>query len=186
MITVQNFLSDFDKFNDHVRQLDFTELVNPRDQIAYPDVTNDIPEWVRTEIFDKLSSLHGRHIHEDIMFLRLTNVNTTVPPHQAHTDTVHGTHAFFLYMQDGPGGTAFVRHKETGMDSDPKTLEEFQAWERDTNDYDAWEIIKMSHMGKNKGVIYNAEDMHRAEPVLGFGEGVEDGRIVLVLFYTPR
>lgn len=181
---VDNFLDDFPAFNRHARSVDYSGVVNPVDGVLYPDISTDIPDDVRADIQDKLSAIMGYEVEIKTLFMRLTSKNTKGAPHQAHTDTVMGHFTLLLYMNDGPGGTSFVRHKETGMDSDPRNDAEYAIWRRDTNVPDAWEPYEMVSMRENRANIISSGLMHRAEPVNGFGESVEDGRLVLTAFFS--
>jgi hypothetical protein len=186
VVIIDDFIRDFPAFNKHVRSLPFKGEVNPQDGIEYPDISADIPEDVKREVIQNLEEAMGWKVQMNLLFLRNTSKGTQTAPHQAHTDTIMGTHIFLLYMQDGPAGagTSLVRHKELGFDKDPITEEQFEAWKRDVNDYDAWEITDLIRMKKNRAAcgIWSAK-MHRAEPVEGFGSKSKDGRIALIGFY---
>lgn len=110
----------------------------------------------------------------------MTNANTNTAPHQSHNDISMGEYTFLMYFQDGPGGTDLVQHKETGC-RDGSHTEECQ---RDTNEYDAWEVVESVKMKANRGILFPSQYLHRAEPVEGFGEDTSDGRIVLVVFLS--
>ncbi len=179
-----NFLNSFDILNRHARSIaEFSGVENPADGVVYPDVTIDIPDLVRDEIQTHLDRIFERPVHINTMFMRLTSDATFGAPHQAHTDSVMGEFTLLLYLNDESGGTSLVRHVDTGMDRDPETNEQYEAWVRDTNVPDAWEITEMVQMRKNRANIIDAHLMHRAEPVGGFGDGQADGRIVLTAFF---
>lgn len=181
---VDNFLKTFDILLDHARaEADYTGIENPVDGIVYPDVTADIPQVCLDEIQQCLDKVMGRRVNIKTIFMRLTSKNTHGAPHQAHNDSVMGDFTLLLYLNDGPGGTSFVKHRETGMDAQPETMDEYDAWVRDTNVPDAWEITEMVYMKENRANIIEAERMHRAEPIGGFGDGPANGRIVLTAFF---
>lgn len=186
VVIVDDFIRDFESFDKHVRQLPFKGEVNPADGVEYPDISTDIPEDTRREVIQNLEEAMEFPVQMNMMFLRNTCAGTATAPHQAHTDTIQGTHILLLYMQDGPegAGTSLVQHKELGFDKDPINEEQFDAWKRDVNNYDAWEITNLIAMKKNRAAcgVWSAK-MHRAEPVNGFGTCIEDGRIALIGFY---
>lgn len=179
---VDDFLNDFKGLNEYARGLDYAGAISPWDGVCYPDVSLDVPEDVRIAVAEKLTDIFQVDIEIDAMFLRLTTVNTSSAPHQAHTDTIMGDFTFLLYLQDGPGGTSLVRHRDSGMDSDPEDPAQQEIWQRDTNVPDAWEMTEMIDMRANRAAIIHADQMHRAEPIGGFGEGPADGRLVLTAF----
>ena len=181
---VDNFLKTFDVLFDHARTgADYAGIENPADGIVYPDVTTDIPKQCLLEIERRLDEVMGWPVNIKTIFMRLTCDNTSGAPHQAHNDSVMGDYTLLLYLNDGPGGTSFVIHKETGLKGNPQTEEQFEAWQRDTNIPDAWEIYEMGEMKQNRANIIPASRMHRAEPVGGFGSDASDGRIVLTAFF---
>lgn len=180
---------DFTKLNEHARSLDYTGQVNPVDGVEYPGISTDVPEWAQEWIRLKLNNITGRRLKINTCFFRLTTEDTPTAPHQAHTDTSMGQWTFILYMQTGPNdecGTSLVRHKTMGgLHQDPWTGAEWEVWERDCNTPDAWTIHQFFVMRENKAVIYPSKMMHRAEPIGGFGKGIEDGRLVLTAFLDP-
>ncbi len=186
VIQVDDFFTDFDSFDKYVRRLPFEGLINPADGVEYPDISIDIPKAIRAEYKQSLEDAAGWPVKINQLFLRNTDTTTPTAPHQAHTDTIQGTHIALVYMQDGPkgAGTSLVKHKALGFDKDPETQEEFDAWKRDVNTPDAWEITALLEMKANRLVagIWSAL-MHRAEPIHGFGTSPQDGRIVLICFY---
>lgn len=180
---VDGFLKTFRKLKLAATHSQYHGVVNPVDGAHYPDITGDIPLECLDEVQARLDEVMGRPVEIKTIFLRLTSVNTSGAPHQAHNDLVMGDFTLLLYLNDGPGGTSFLKHRETGMEGQPETLEQYEAWLRDTNVPDAWEITEMVHMKENRANIIEAERIHRAEPVGGFGEDASDGRIVLTAFF---
>ncbi len=180
---INDFLTTFDTLKQAAVQADYQGVVNPGDGVEYPDITTDIPAECLTEIQTKLNEAMGWEVDIKTIFMRLTSKLTAGAPHQAHNDAVMGNYTLLLYLNDGPGGTSFVKHIETGMEAQPETQAQFDAWERDTNTPEAWVITEMVEMKENRANIINAERMHRAEPVGGFGESPQNGRIVLTAFF---
>lgn len=180
---VDNFLKTFDKLKFAATHTQYCGLVNPHDGVRYPDITVDIPVECLDEVQDRLDEVMGRPVEIKTIFMRLTSINTSGAPHQAHNDSVMGDFTLLLYLNGGPGGTSLVKHRETGMEGQPETQEQYEAWLRDTNVPDAWEITDMVYMKENRANIIAAERMHRAEPIGGFGKDASDGRIVLTAFF---
>lgn len=182
---IDNFLTTYDQLKEAAVQGKFEGVVNPQDGVLYPDIMIDIPVECLQEVQLRLNEAMGWSVNINTIFMRLTSNNTSGAPHQAHNDSVMGDCTLLLYLNDGPGGTSFVKHIETGMDAQPETTEEYDAWMRDTNIPEAWEITEMVEMKQNRANIIEADRMHRAEPAgrLGFGNGPKDGRIVLTAFF---
>ena len=183
-IEVDEFFDDFDALQNYARSLEYGDVENPADGVTYPDISTEVPEFLKGEVERKCSQLTGRNLVANTIFFRKTCKGTKTAPHQAHTDSAMAEWTFIGYMQDGPEGTgtSLVRHKQTGMEQTPWTEGERRIWERDTNVYDAWEITDLTQMRANRVALYPSKYMHRAEPVGGFGSCSKDGRIVLVCF----
>lgn len=189
MYEIRKFFSkeDFEKLNEYARGLDYSGIVNPEDLVEYPNVSAEVPEWVKAHVEDRIFEMSKRRLRVKWAFFRLSDDGTPVAPHQAHTDTVMGQFTFLLYMQDAPegvkAGTSLVKHKTVGgLHQDPWTSAEHEVWQKDHSDPEKWVIWKFFEMERNKGVLYESKLMHRAEPVGGFGSGIEDGRLVLTCF----
>ena len=176
MKTWDNFIPDklFDIWEQQVRSKDYRGVVNPVDGVMYPDVTDDVNPRLLQYCVTRCERALGKRVIPRTVFCRLTCASTDTAPHQAHNDEIMGAYTFLLYWQDGPGGTALVRHKSG---------DDIAHWERDTNVYDAWEEYDRVDMARNRAVLFDSKLMHRAEPVRGFGADASDGRIVLTIFF---
>jgi len=184
MIRFENFIADFEELNKHARSLSYGGVTNPQDGVLYPDVSADVPVATVAEIKYKLEHVLAFTVNINMAFFRLTNKNTSTAPHQAHNDTIMGDFTFLLYMQNGAGGTSFVCHKAAGMKHGPVSDVELSAWKRDTNIPDAWEVNGIVGMQENRACVFDSSLMHRAEPVHGFGDSVDNGRLVLTAFVS--
>jgi len=182
---IQNFLSDFPSFRTHCDSLTYAGIVSPADGVLYPGISLDIPEAIQTEIAYKLAVKERAPVRVHLMFLRLS-LEGVDAPHQAHTDTIMGKRSMMLYLnhpEDCYGGTALVCH-ESGMNTDPQNEEELALWTADTNNPSKWHIQSLCRMETNKAFLFDANRMHRAEPVGGFGTDATNGRLVLTAFYS--
>lgn len=181
--------SVFFELQEHAHNTDYVEYVNPIDDVIYPNIGPIVPYWWET-LFRVTAERMGfpvQTFHQT--FFRLTTEDTRTAPHQAHNDISHGAYSSFLYLNDVPpelslgAGTSILRHKALGFRS-PTTAEEVEAAQRDSNDYDAWDVDTMFDWKQNRLVIYPSHYMHRAEPVGGWGKDVIDGRLVLITFFS--
>lgn len=185
---VDGFLSQFEDLQAYAFRAPYVDVTNPVDGAVYPKIQPRVPNRYLMEIGHKIATIMGAEIHVKQMFLRLTTEGTPVP-HQAHTDMTMGQFSFMLYMTDiqhcagGDAGTAFLRHKRTGMEINPQTLEELAVWSQDMNDPDAWEVMDLCEMAPNRACIFDARMFHRAEPIGGFGTNPQNGRLVLTAFF---
>ena len=172
-----NFLPHFRGWEDWARNQDYAGAVNPEDGVEYPDVTANVDPVLVRYVQLKVGKYLGKKVVPNSVFMRLTCESTDTAPHQAHNDEIMGEYTFLLYWQDGPGGTALVRHKSG---------DDLAHWAEDTNNYDAWEEYDRVEMAANRAVVFDSRLMHRAEPVHGFGKDASDGRIVLTIFFDTQ
>lgn len=170
----------FDKWEKEVRELEYAGEVNPVDGVEYPDVSTKVNPTLLRYCMARCSRILGKRVVPNTAFLRLTCESTGTAPHQAHNDADMGDYTFCLYWQDGPGGTAFLYHKDGW--AAPETEAEVVQWKTDTNNYLAWDEFERVEMARNRATLFDSRIMHRAEPVHGFGKDASDGRIVLTVF----
>ena len=119
------------------------------------------------------------------MGIRL-NYGGELPNQSIHSDVGWGTHAAVVYLCDGPGGTAFWKHTPTNATRLP-------AWDddlrnivaQDVDDGSKWEQVALAELKPNRAVFYESEVFHSRWPFEAFGDGAEDGRLILVAFFTP-
>ena len=117
---------------------------------------------------------------------------------------VHCDPAFYsgiLYLsrpedcdRPGAGGTDFFRHKRTGIDRVPPTLEDARAKgfrdinavfeevvNRDTNHPAKWQRTMRVPIRFNRLILFSPWLFHTAAP--GFGTDLESGRLAMLLFF---
>lgn len=180
-----NFLEDYPSFRAHCDSVDYNGCINEADKVFYPGVSLDIPNNVRHEVQEKIENIEGHKINVNALFLRMS-VEGVKAPHQAHTDTIMGDKSFMLYLnkeEDCQGGTSLVQH-ESGLYREPCCESSVQVWKSDHSNKDKWSVTDICEMKENKACIFDAQLMHRAEPVNGFGSTPEDGRLVLTVFFS--
>jgi hypothetical protein len=183
----------FASLRDFAHKADFGDVINPVDGVIYPGIMPSVPQWIQRSLIREIAKsmdVSVRQVKVDTCFFRVTHKNTPPAPHGAHNDISHAEYSMFFYVNDKPAnleglaGTSLLSHKQTGLKGQPKSVEEWDIWQRDTNDYDAWHIDEMVFWEPNRMAIYPADRMHRAEPVGGWGSDQADGRLVLIMFFS--
>jgi hypothetical protein len=183
MIIFDDFLETYPALKAHSLDCEFKDRVNEKDGVTYPHICDDIPKDVKLELYDKLSQAKGGYVKNTTLFMRMSPKGVHVP-HIAHTDISMGTYSLMLYLHENEDScTTFLRHTMTGITYQP-VLEEFvNLIKNDQNTPEAWTPYKRVFSRENRALIFDAGNVHCAEPVGGFGEGQEDARIVLTCFY---
>ena len=173
----RNLLSDraFDELIHARRNNEFKDVENPADGVTYPRICDDIPDIVVQEV----EFLAQQPVN--YLFMREMPEGVTVP-HEAHTDNSMGRTSMMLYLEDGPGGTAFLRHRVLGIHYAPAVQNLVDLIMEDTNNRDAWVVNQICKQERNKACIFDAGFIHRAEPLGGYGEG-KYARCVLTGFF---
>jgi hypothetical protein len=177
VLVTDNFLGNFDALQAY--HGDF-EVKENHDGAVYPAVCMEVPREIRQELYRAITNRVGFDITPKYTFLRRFEEGS-VEPYQAHTDLNMGRFTCIVYKQ-GIGGTSFVKHKETGMFANDSEAFDFDVWDRDKNEYDAWDVYYFEQLVPNKSVVYDASLMHRGEPVYGHGVG-EEARELLICFF---
>lgn len=106
-----------------------------------------------------------------------------------HSDRESGNHTCVAYLTDHAEsyGTAFFRHKPTGLEAMPSFQEmrdagTFEQLKSDmvSRDPAKWEQVDFVQGRKNRALIFNAPLFHSRFPLEGIGTGPENGRMVWV------
>lgn len=177
---IDNFLDSFNDLKEASISGIFVDEVNPVDGVVYPLINKYIPENVKSEILQKLAILAGRPVEVSAMFMRRSPKGVSCP-HQVHSDISMGAYSMMVYINGGH--TGLVRHKKTGVAYSPEDQAYLDLITADQNNADAWVTTDVMGGEPNMAAIFNADRLHRAEPVGGFGEGI-DSRVVLTCFFS--
>lgn len=116
-------------------------------------------------------------------------------PARIHIDQSHWSGILYLSRpEDCQGGTEFFRHKPTGTDRvpmDPESLRKigyssYKELQEDILDKDAldrsnWEHTMTVPMRFNRLVLLQPHYWHTAGP--GFGDSLENGRLIYLMFF---
>ncbi len=144
-----------------------------------------------------LGQILGRSVHIDMEYFRL-GLSTGDITNYIHADSGISTHAAVWYLTDAPegvvAGTAFWRHKETGleelpdanyfMDQDQWSVEDLAAvLQRDNFDESKWDMTGLIGQKYNRIAIYPTKKFHSRFPKEAWGTTVEDGRICWTAFF---
>lgn len=106
-----------------------------------------------------------------------------------HTDVLIGTFTCILFLntpEQCNGGTAFWRHKETGLDAAINLMDrENGFWDRmyeDGFDEDKWEQTHLVEMKFNRMLIFWSPLFHSRYPRFGFGSDTQTSRLLKIFF----
>lgn len=133
---------------------------------------------------DAVERAMGRPVEMLGMAYRL-NFGGELPNAAIHSDMGWGTHALVYYLSEGEGGTAFWRHKSTGAERfTPGDLELFEQVRDDWDTESKWEMVELAEIRFNRATIYESELFHSRYPFAAFGNGFDDGRLIVVAFFN--
>lgn len=133
-----------------------------------------------------LSFYLGRPVYPNATFFRVTHPDTEAA--YVHSDRETGDFTCIVYLSQHTErfGTAFYRHRETGMTHMPsfdEMRERQAAFERlklemvEGSDQH-WELLDFVHGQYNRAVIFDAPRFHARYPKNGVGSTPEDGRLI--------
>lgn len=185
MIIIQrdDFLNQYQDLVQYANDAEFKDEVNPSDGVVYPLICKEIPRSIWDDVARGLSEYTGKAPDIHAMFMRRSPAGVDVP-HVAHHDAVMGRYSLMLYLDDQVGsGTAFLRHKKSGIMYAPEGEEFVEIASRDQNDLDKWVVSSMVQSMPNRAAIFDAGIFHCAIPVGGYGEG-KFARTVLTAFFS--
>ncbi len=127
----------------------------------------------------------GGPVVPNSMFFRVTNVG--MERAYIHSDRESGNHTCIAYLSDHAeeSGTAFFRHKATGLTAMPSFAEMREAGVMDelredmvSRDPDKWEQLDFVRGLRNRALIFPAPLFHSRLPLDGIGDTPESGRLV--------
>lgn len=183
MIILDGFLESYNVLKDHIHTADFGDITNPADGVVYPHICVLLPDVVRSELAEGIGRVLGRNPEKMTAFLRRSPKGVPVP-HIAHTDISMGRYSLMLYCNNYEGGgTAMLRHRETGICYSPESQEYVELMQKDQNSPEKWAVMEMAHMKENRAAIFDAGNFHCAMPIGGFGDGT-GSRAVLTAFFS--
>lgn len=119
------------------------------------------------------------------MFFRLTVEGTEKA--YIHSDREYAGNTCIVYLSehDSPYGTAFYRHRPTGLIEMPSfaEMEEMGILEQlkedmVSRDEAVWEQVDLVEGKFNRAVVFEAPLFHSRWPVEGLGSTIEDGRLI--------
>lgn len=195
LIVVDDFLSDAVAFRDAALRLTY-----PEQQGAFPGRNSlerleidGLPEYISQLAGERLQPMSPPGSHAKCRITLATDVGRG----NVHVDPGYWSGILYLSRpEDCRGGTDFFRHRRTGTDRRPMTPEEVAALgyatyeeshrdiiERDGLDETAWETTMTVPMRFNRLVMLRPWLWHTAGP--GFGDSLENGRLVYLMFFAP-
>ena len=172
-LIIDEFLPDFDDFRNWADRQIYAPVINPADGVEYPGICSHVPTY-GTRL--RLEAIMQHPVKINAAFMRLSLAGVHVP-HQAHHDGLMGQYSMMLYLNRAKhcqGGTSLVRHVSG---------DDLAHWETDHSKPEMWCAYSLCEMAPNRAFIFRADLMHRAEPVGGFGDGAENGRLVYTAFF---
>lgn len=177
---IEDFLPDIARVRKHALLSEFIDWEAPDGQVYKRICITPVPTLVSAveEVMGPCNFLGTGY--------RL-NYEKELPNQAIHSDLGWGTHALVLFLSEGPGGTAFWKHKKTGtlrIRSDQlKLLSQLEdSW---TSDED-WELREVVDMKLNRCLIYESALYHSRYPFEAFGDSPETGRLIAIAFFTPE
>ena len=134
----------------------------------------------------------GAMVLPNSMFFRVTNEG--MEQAYIHSDRESGNYTCVVYLSQHaePYGTAFYRHKPTGLVEMPSFQEMqemgvFEELKQDmvSRDPDKWELLRYVEGQRNRAIIFDAPMFHSRWPLEGIGKDASDGRLIWAShFYT--
>lgn len=119
------------------------------------------------------------------MYFRVTNVG--MERAYIHSDRESGNYTCVAYLSEHQeeSGTAFYRHKRTGLTEMPSFADMHEAGLLDelkqdmvSRDPDKWDQLDFVRGAYNRALIFNAPLFHSRFPLEGIGNDAESGRLI--------
>jgi len=173
---------EFEWLRAYAYGLEYGDVVAPFDGVTYKNIGLPVPVVAQQIIASQLSWLMGYRVDPKYLAFRCSLRGST-PPQWAHSDLEVARYGMFVFINEGPFATVLLEHRASGMRVHPCSEEELATWKRDYDNVDAWREVARVDAAPNRAVILRSELMHGALPREGYGETVEDGRLILLCFF---
>ena len=182
ILVVDDALPEPQRVLEHAVTREFGTVEGPDGQ-SYTGISLDVPGWIAGPLYTRLNELLGP-IEPTYLFFRVSPAGSR-PPQWVHADSKLGDATAVVYLTPNPpplSGTAIVRHVD-GLETHPETLAEYDTWRRDHSDPAKWIVRDFVPMKFNRMVLLPGYPLHAACPMVGFGDGPWNARLVLVTFF---
>lgn len=195
LIVVDDFLPDVQRLREAALGLTYPEQAG-----AFPGRNSQerleidgLPEYVSQLTGERLKPMSPPGSYAKFRITLASDVGRG----RVHVDPGYWSGILYLSRPEHcRGGTDFFRHRRTDTDRRPMTAEEVAALgyasyeeahadiiERDGMDDAAWETTMSVPMRYNRLVLLRPWLWHTAGP--GFGDSLENGRLVYLMFFAP-
>ncbi len=197
LMIIDDFLDNAEEFRKMALGLEYPTLEtktaypgrNSLQRVQIPGLDEQVSRLLHVRLRPKQGSGHAR--------FRITLANDSGIA-DVHMDDSHWSGIYYLSKTENcAGGTEFFRHKPTGTDralNEPSDIEQLGVKTQqeanqifndillnDSNDRSQWEKIMEVPMRFNRLILFRPWLWHTAGP--GFGDRIENGRLVYLLFF---
>jgi Family of unknown function (DUF6445) len=190
-IVVDNFCNHLDKVKKSVFDAGF-DTWNPNKGEVGSSIYEGMGFWGEHAVMvaSIMRAVNGVVV-PNTMYFRVTNVG--MEKAYIHSDRESGNHTCICYLtdHDEESGTAFFRHKRTGLISMPSFAEMKESGIMDelksdmvSRDPDKWEQMDYVKGRLNRALIFRAPLFHSRFPLEGIGTDNESGRLVWVSHFN--
>ena len=173
---------EFEWLRAYAYGLEYRDVVAPYDGVTYRNIGLPVPAVACDLMAVQLTWLLGYKVIPKYAAFRWSP-RGSIPPQWAHSDLEVATYGMFVFINPGPFATVLLEHRASGMRIHPSSLDELEIWKRDHNSVDAWREVARFEAAPNRAIILRSELMHAALPREGYGETIEDGRLILLSFF---
>lgn len=186
-VVVDGFCPDIDNVIASVKAAGFNTWLPNKGEVG-SSVYDGMGFWGNHALMLKNIMPHmGSVIVPNSMFFRITKLGTEKAYIHSDRETGNWTCVAYLSEHSEPSGTAFFKHKPTGLTQMPSFLEmqemgilEQLKEDMVSRDPDKWEQLDFVEGKFNRALLFKAPLFHSRYPVEGIGNTDEVGRLVWV------
>ena len=187
LYVVDDFFTDPEYIRSEVLQKEHTDLTSPIDNITYHGINMGVPHHINVAMRIALRRLFGKEIKVKYCFSRLRTSRMKPTPNNIHSDRTMSQYAAHIYLSevwpDG-SGTSFWKNKQYDMEEDVGlTEEQAETIRAQTNDRSYWTLTNRVAGKYNRFIVHDSTLFHSADPFEGFGDNINDGRLVVTMFF---
>lgn len=183
VIVVDDFYTNAEKTREFILQQEFTVRGNYPGFRTKSYATEDIKQYFEDIIGKKISWFQIK----DDTYNGCFQYTTKDMDSWVHRDVTDWAGVIYLTPDAPPdAGTAFFRHKETGLEMVTKdtSKEDEEKMDNDSNDMSKWEMIDFVGNKFNRLILFRGDRSHRS--MTYFGDNKYNGRLFQLFFFNEE
>lgn len=153
------------------------------------DADRPVPKWIEAQITEWVERIYPFYFWFNQPRFRLALAGddsvTKIPHTDSYADLVSPKFSMVIYLSEPHQGTerlGFYQHDSFGKFSLTEFESAMNSDRKGVNDLSRWNEYCSVQVKRNRAVLFPASFFHQPQPGIGFGDRVDNGRLILPVF----